>query len=262
MSLPGVSVARKKDGTVYFRASVTYRTKHISLGSFASQTAAHQAYQEASRILNDTSVTLEAYSEVWEISFEKWVSLLNFRDNKIYIANPIYIRIRYFEYYLTPDLVLKFDLDDLFYYSSRKIMRRGNRLFVSDYGMQVSIASRYGIKNYGVAGRDFRFVNGDTTDFRYENIEILNQFHGVSRATKRGKPCYKAKIHIKGDYVIGYYETEILAAIAYNKAVDILKKAGVNKQYVPNYIENIPPSRYADLYDSLTVSRKIIDYRP
>lgn len=262
MSLPGVYATKKKDGTTYYRASVTYRTKHISLGSFPGEIPANRAYEEASRLLNDTSVTLESYAEDQALPFAKWVSLLNFRDNKIYIANPIYIHIRYFDYYLTPDLVLKFDMDDLFYYSSRKIMRRGGRLFVSDYGMQVSIASRYGIKNYAVEGRDYRFVNGDPLDYRYENIEILNRYHGVSRATRQGKPCYKAKIHINGDFVIGYYENETLAAIAYNKAVDILKKAGVSRQYVPNYIENISASRYADLYALLPISRRIMDYRP
>ena len=85
------------------------------------------------------------------------------------------------------------------------------------------IGARYGIKNYAVEGRDFRFVNGDDLDFRYENIEIINCFHGVSRVTKAGKPYYKAKIHINGDYIIGYYETDIQAAIAYNKAIDLLK---------------------------------------
>lgn len=262
MNLPGVYTARRKDGTLYFRASVTYHGKHISLGSFPSQQSAHQTYLEACHILNDTSVTLSSYSDEHTIPFAKWVSLMNFRDNKIYIANPIYIRIKYFEYYLDPDTVLKFDLDDLFYYSSRKIMKRGNRLFVADYGMQVGIASRYGIKNYGVEGRDYRFVNGDPLDFRYENIEILNHFHGVSQTVKQGKKCYKAKIHVNGDFIIGCYETEIQAAIAYNKAIDILKKAGVSKQYVPNYMENISPSLYADLYNSLTVSPKIMEYRP
>ncbi len=261
MNLPGVYTARKKDGTIYYRASVTHRSKHISLGSFFSQQSAHQAYTEACRILNDNSVTLDSYSEKHMLPFVKWVSLMNFRDNRIYIANPIYIRIKYFEYYLDPDTVLKFDLDDLFYYSSRKIMKRGNRFFVSDYGMQIGIASRYGIKNYGVEGRDYRFVNGDPFDFRYENIEILNCFHGVSHTVKNGRPCYKAKIHINGDFVIGYYETEILAAIAYNKAIDVLKKAGVAKQYVPNYMENISPSLYADLYNTLAISSKIMEYR-
>jgi len=262
MPLPGVYTARKKDGTLYFRSSVTYHAKHISLGSFPSEQAAHQAYQEASRIINDTSVTFQSYLEDSPLPFEKWVCLLNFRDNGIYIANPIYIRLRYFEYYLSLDDVLKFDLDDLFYYSSRKIMRRGNRLFVADYGMQVGISSRYGIKSHAVEGRDYRFVNGDPTDFRYENIEIKNSFHGVSQAIRHGKPCYRAKIHINGDFVIGYYETDIQAAIAYNKAVDVLRSIGITKRYVPNYIENLSPSLYADLYNQLSISPKITTYRP
>lgn len=262
MHLPGVYPAKYKNGTAYFRASVTYRTKHISLGSFASEHSAHQAYEEALRLLNDSSLSLEDYRTENLIPFEKWVSLSNFRDNGIYIATPIYIRIRYFEYYLSPDSILKFDLDDLFYYSSHKIMQRGNRLFVSEYGMQTGIASRYGIKNYAVEGRDYRFVNGDDHDYRYENIEIMNRYHGVSRIIRQGRPCYKAKIHVNGDFVIGYYETETEAAIAYNKAIDLLKKAGVTKQYVPNYMETISPARYADLYNELSVSDKLLTYRP
>ena len=262
MQLPGVYTARKKDGSIYFRASVTYRGKHISLGSYPSEQEAHQAYKEAGRIVNDTSVTFASYAPETVLPFGKAVSLFNFRDNGLYIATPIYIRIRFFEYYLTSDLVLKFDLDDLFYYSSRKIMKRGNRLFVSDYGMQVGIASRYGIKNYAVAGRDYRFVNGDPLDFRYENIEIQNSYHGVSHVVKNGRTYYKAKIHINGSVVIGYYETDTEAAIAYNKAIDILKKAGAARQYVPNYMENIPPSRYADLYHRLPVSPAVLSFRP
>ncbi|MBO5070181.1 MAG: hypothetical protein J6C37_07455 [Roseburia sp.] len=262
MHLPGVYKTKRKDGTVYFRASVTYRSKHISLGSFDTADSAHQAYAEASAALNAPSLSLTDYCETYLIPFEKWVSLLNFRDNGIYIATPIYIRIRYFEYYLSPDTVLKFDLDDLFYYSSHKIMRRGNRLFVAEYGMQTGIASRYGIKNYAVEGRDFRFVNGDPHDYRYENIEIMNRYHGVSRIVRRGKPCYQTKIHVNGDFIVGYYETETEAAIAYNKAVDLLKKAGVTKRYVPNYMETISPARYADLYHSITISEKVADYRP
>lgn len=260
MHLPGVFPARKKDGSLYFRASITYRARHISLGSFPSQQSAHRAYQEASRIINDTTVTLNSYREELSISFEKWVCLLNFRDNRLYIPTPIYIRIKYFEYYISPDIVLKFDLDDLFYYSSRKIMKRGNRFFVNDYGMQIGIASRYGIKNYGVIDRDYRFVNGDSLDFRYENIEIINRYHGVRQIIRQGKISYQAKIHVNGDFVIGYYETDTEAAIAYNKAIDILKKAGVTRQYVPNYMENVSPSLYADLYDKLAISPKITAY--
>ncbi len=262
MNLPGVYTAVKKDGSTYYRASITYRGKHISLGSFADEQTAHQSYSEASHLLSTPSVSFNAYSEKHALSFEKWICLLNFRDNGLYIANPIYIRIKYFDYFFSPDVILKFDLDDLFYYSSHKIMRRGNRFFVADYGMQTGIASRYGIKNYAVEGRDYRFVNGDCLDFRYENIEIINHFHGVSPATRHGKACFKAKIHVNGDFIIGYYNTETEAAIAYNKAIDILKKAGVTKQYTPNYMENISPSRYADLYNELIVSPKLYSYHP
>lgn len=172
------------------------------------------------------------------------------------------MRKRYLEYYLNPELILKFDLDDLFYYAKHKIMKRGGHLFVADYGMQVNILNRYGIKNYGVAGRDYRFVNGDPTDFRYENIEILNSYHGVSPLLKGNRTLYKAFIHLNGNYVIGTYKTAEEAAIAYNKAIDILRQKGVTKNFTPNYLENIPASSYADIYVRLSISERIENYRP
>ena len=33
----GVSIATKKDGTVYYRAGLYYKNKHISLGSYADK---------------------------------------------------------------------------------------------------------------------------------------------------------------------------------------------------------------------------------
>lgn len=35
--LKGVYLARKKDNSIYYRASITYRRKHISLGSFDTE---------------------------------------------------------------------------------------------------------------------------------------------------------------------------------------------------------------------------------
>ena len=72
---------------------------------------------------------------------------------------------------------------------------------------------------------------------------------------------YKAKIHLKGNYTIGVYETEAEAAIAYNKAIDYFKKAGVDKAYTPNYMEGISPLAYAELYSSIKISPKIEHYR-
>ena len=80
----GIFRAVKKDGTVYYRASLTYRGKHISLGSYREAGPAHSAYEEGIRLLNDSSLSLKSYRETSSLSFEKWVCLLNFRDNGIY----------------------------------------------------------------------------------------------------------------------------------------------------------------------------------
>lgn len=259
--MKGVFTATKKDGTGYYRASITYRRKHISLGSFEYELDANTAYQEAEQLINDSSITIEDYYTDSKLSFEKWVILINFRDNKIYFGTPIYVRSKFFFYYLTPDYVLKFDTDDLFYYSSHKIMKRNGHLFVADYGMQVNIMNRYGIKNYGVAGKDYLFINGDSTDFRRSNLKIINIYQGVSKETKKGKTLYKARINLPGSYTIGTYHTEEEAAIAYNKAIDILKKAGVTRNFTPNYMEGISPAYYADLYSNIVVSPKILAYK-
>jgi len=258
----GVSPAFRKNGEPYFRASLTYRRKHISLGSFSTPEEAHAAYLEGRRILADSVCTPEKYNEDSVLSFEKWVCLANFRDNGLYFGNPIYIGKRMFYYYLSPSRMLKFDPDDLFYYSSRKIMYRGNHYFVADYGMQVSIISRYGIKPYAREGRDYRFINGDPSDFRRENLEIINIYHGVTPEQKNGQYIYTVRIHIHGYYLVGRYEDEITAAVAYNKAIDVLRRNGVTKKFLPNYIEELAPSRYAEIYSCLQISQKILDYRP
>lgn len=260
-NLKGVYQTQKKDGSVYYRASLTYRQKHISLGSFDSPFQAHQAYLEGQNLLDASKgLSICDYESHLALSLEKWVSLINFRDNGIYFGTPIYVFPNFFHYYLSEDLILKFDIDDLFYYSSHKIMRRNGHLFVADYGMQVNIMNRYGIKNYARRNIDYRFINEDETDFRYENIEILNTYHGVTPHFKNGEKHYQSAIHINGSYIIGYYSSALEAAIAYNKAIDILHGNGLHKNFVPNYIEEISPSTYAQIYHELKISEKIYHY--
>lgn len=256
-TLPGVYVATKKDLTIYFRASLTYRQKHISLGSYDTMIKAHLAYREALEILKDTSRNIEDYKTGQLLPFDKWVLLINYRDNNMYICNPIYTRKKYFNYYLSPSITLIFDIDDLFYYSSHKIMKRKGHLFVADYGMQYNILNRYGIKNYAVLDRDYRFINGNIYDFRYENIEILNRYHGVRKILQNGLPAYKVRIHIRSYYQVGIYRTESEAAIAYNKAIDILRKNGIMKNYSPNFLEGLSNADYAEIYTKLKVSKKL-----
>lgn len=256
----GVSTAQKKDGTVYYRASLTRGRKHISLGSYDDPVKAHQAYEEAVRLLADPEIRIIDYSEECSLSFEKWVCLINFRDNRIYIANPIYILRKMFYYYLSPSEILKFDADDLFYYSSHKIMKRGGHYFAADYGSQVNILNRHGIKSYAVEGRDYFFINGDILDFRSSNLDIVNHYAGVTKEVHRGKTVYRVRIHINGNYIVGDYPDEITAAIAYNKAADTLAAKGFEKSFVRNDIADISEEEIRRIYSEIKISSKIIRY--
>jgi hypothetical protein len=259
--LPGVYQSLMKNGTKSYRASITYRGKHVSLGSYSNEENANRAYLTAMEILTaDSPQIIEEYPDNCPLPFHKWVVLINFRDNHIYFKNPIYLKKRYFLYYIDINTCLRFDAEDLFYYAHHKIMKRGGHLFVSDYGMQVNILSRYGIKNYAVAGRDYVFVNGDKYDFSYQNIEIVNPYHGVTKVVKKGLPTYIAKIHINGDYLIGRYRNETEAAIAYNKAVLLLRNKGLSRNYPQNYIEGLDEITYASIFQRLRISKRLLHY--
>ena len=257
-SLAGAYRAKKKNGQIYYRASITWQNKHISLGSYDLQTDAHLAYQQASALLSgDSTFSPEGYDRDSKLSYDKYVCLMNFRDSRIYIKNPIYLKKNYFEYHYSPQDIYLFDIDDLFYYSGHKIMKRGGHLFVADYGMHVTILSRYGIQSHAVAGRDYTFVNGNCRDLRYENVCVLNPYRGVVRAPKGEHMFYQAKILIRGTYLLGTYATAAEAAIAYNKAIDVLKAAGCPIQYQPNFVEGLSGKAYADIYSRITISQKI-----
>ena len=260
-SYPGVYRAKRQDNTEYFRASFYYRNKHISLGSFDNPDDAHRAYLSATLLVATDVIGINEYTGREILPFEKWVVIVNFRDNGIYFPNPIYIRKKYFSYYLSPIIELKFSIDDLFYYASHKIMKRGNHLFVADYGMQLSLVSRYGIKPYSVIDRDYKHINGDNYDYRYENIVVMNNYHRMSYTTHYGKPVYKTVIHVVSNYVVGYYPTALDAAIAYNKAIDILTANGFDRAFMTNYIDSIPASMYAEIYSRVSISDRITALR-
>lgn len=260
--LPGVYQDTKKNGDKNYRASITLNGKHISLGSYDSEMQASAAYSLAYEILNDKKHSLYNYSDAYPIKFDKYISLINLRENKLYFSNPLFIRKRFFSYFYSPFEELKFDMDDLFYFSQHKIMCRGNHYFVSEYGMQTSLRERFGIKSFAVEGRDFEFVNSDSLDFRRENIRLINHYYGVTVEEKKLKKTYKATIHIKSNYVIGKYKTEETAAIAYNKAVDILTANGFDRNFFQNYIEGISNREYAEIYSHIVISDTIRNLKP
>jgi hypothetical protein len=259
--LSGVYLAMKKDGTIYYRSNITYHNKHISLGSFDSEIDAHTAYLDADKLLTNPNFTIiNSFRKCKLLSYDKIVSLLNFRDNRIYMKTPIYLRSTYFLYFLSASYELKFDIDDLFFYSSHRILKRQGHLYVNDYGMQISLLSRYGIRGHAVAGKDYLFVNGDTTDYRYSNISVINKYTGVYAIESKGQTRYKAQIHINGNYTIGTYSTESKAAVAYNKAIDMALSSGVDKNFTPNYVLEYSAKEYADIYTKIKISKKYIEY--
>ena len=68
------------------------------------------------------------------------------------------------------------------------------------------------------------------------------------------------KIHINGNYQIGIYEDEAIAAIAYNKAVDLAKAAGIDRNYPTNYVTTMSAKEYAECYTKIHVSRSYREY--
>lgn len=260
--LPGVYIDEKKNGEKNYRSSITIGKRHISLGSYDNEIQASAAFSMAKDILSDKNYSCYNFSEASPIKFEKYVSLINLRDNNLYFSNPIYIRKRDFSYFYSPFEELKFDIDDLFYFSQHKIMCRGNHYFVSEYGMQTSIKERFGIRSFSVEGRDFLFINSDSLDFRRENIEIINRFVGVKKIVKKRKTQYKTTIHVKSNYVVGIYNSEKEAAIAYNKAADTLRKNGINRNYIQNYIDELSNKEYAEIYSKIPISERINELKP
>jgi hypothetical protein len=257
--MKGVFKAYKKNGEAYFRSSITYKNKHISLGSFDNSRLAHKAYLEACEILFKKRYKLEDYNKSKILSFEKWVILCNYRDNGYYFGNPIYLHKYYFSYFLSPDIELKFDTDDLFYYASHKIHQKGGYFYVNDFGIQQNILTRYGIRNFAVKGIDYRFKNGDEYDFRHYNIEVINPYYGVRREYRRGRMVFVARINIYGTWTIGCYSSPINAAVAYNKAVDFVVSHGISsKSYIKNYIDELNAHDYKEIYEKIKISKRLL----
>lgn len=256
--LKGIYKAYKKNGTIYYRSSITYMNKHISLGSFDDPVSAHNCYLFAKNIVEESNDLLSDYHFDFPLSFSKWVVLHNFRDNRLYFKTPIYLHKSYFSYHLSLTEELFFDIDDLFYYSTHRIHKRNGYYFVNDYGMQISILNRYHIKNHAVKGRDYVFIDHDDHNYRYDNINIINPYYGVIKEETSTYTSYKSVINVNGVYIIGHYNDIHMAAIAYNKAVDYLDSlVHYNKQFPKNYLVDIDSNAYKDIYKRITLNQKL-----
>ena len=243
-----------KDTTKY-KTYFLYETNKIYLGTYPSMESAQNALSDAEELMKlPQGPPLFTSSN---LDYKKIVSLCNLRDNKRYIKNPIYVYPTYFTYYLSKEYILTFDLKDLLYFSTYKIYKRGNYLYTQDSVSQQSILSRYGIPNHSVINKDYIFKNNNPHDFRYNNLEVINGYKGVSKKIKNATVIYIAYIYIKTNLIIGHYSSEIEAAIAYNKAIDILSEHDIIKDYTYNTIPFITKAEYDAIYNKLTISSRI-----
>ena len=71
MAKKGVYIAYKKNGEKYYRASFTYKNKHISLGSYKTEKKAADAYAFACKIIDDKGYSLEMLEKKRE-DYEKF----------------------------------------------------------------------------------------------------------------------------------------------------------------------------------------------
>lgn len=257
---PGVTTAKKKNGDTYYRSSMTIKSKHVSLGSFDTPEEASKAYAEACDIIKNKKYEFDDYNDKFSLDFEKFVILMNYRNTGILFKTPIYLQTGFFFYYFSPDKRLIFDREDMFFYAEHKIQVRGGYYFICDYGSQYNILYRYGIKNYAKKGVDYVFANHNEEDYRYENIKIINEYVGVTEIQDGVKKQYETVIHIRGNYIVGRYDDAVTAAIAYNKAVDVLVSNGIRKKYTKNYIQTLSSGEYKKIYDDVVISKKISEY--
>ena len=78
---------------------------------------------------------------------------------------------------------------------------------------------------------------------------------------KNGRILYRTRIHINGNYTIGTYTSENEAAIAYNRAIDLLAEQLPDfKNYTRNYIEGLSHIEYASIYNTVKISRRFRHY--
>lgn len=259
-SSSGVFMDKKKNGEVIYRSSIYYKKKHISLGSFRREADARDAYLLAGDLLTRTPrMRLEDYDQTSPLSFSKWVCLINFRDTGRYWRTPVLVRGESFSYYIAPGYRLTFDLTDLPFFGTHAITRRGRHLCVTTDGRQVGILTRFGIHPYAVRERDYTFLDGNPRNLRRDNIQILNRWHGVRKEQRLGMPVYAARIHVNGDLLIGRYPTEEEAAIAYNKAADLLKEAGYLIDFPRNQLSELDDFDRERIYTLVKISERILD---
>ena len=240
-----------------YRAYYLYKSKKIYIGLYNNYEEALLSYNFIDELFR-SSLSIDAFKETLPISFEKFIRCLNFRDSNIYIKTPIYIYKDHFKYYFSPDFYLIFDLRDLVYFSTNKIHKRGEYLYTYIGDHQESILKHFGFTKKMTYQTDYQFVNGNRYDFRRTNMKVTNHYTGVFYEMKYNKPTFVTRIFTDKYLVVGHYETEIQAAIAYNKAIDLLSNKPFAHKYHKNTIPFLTHLEYEQIYENIPISKRLV----
>lgn len=240
-----------------YRVYYLHKTKKIYIGLYNTYEEALLAYNFVEKLFTN-HLSLDDYVSHYPIAFEKFIACINFRDNHMYFKTSIYVHSDHFKYYISPDLYLIFDLKDLLYFSTKRIHKRGDYLYTYIGDQQENILKRFGFNKSMTYLKDYTFINGNRYDFRRKNIHVINHYYGVSLETKYNKPTYVTRITInRRILVVGHYASEMLAAIAYNKALDLVTTSLKEHNYSKNNFPFLTRQEYDSLYESLPISKRL-----
>lgn len=251
--MPYIYPAKKDHYRVYY----LYKSRKIYIGLYNNYDQATLAYDFTHHLFN-SSFSIEDFTEDCLIPFEKFITCINYRDTGIYIKTPIYIHKDHFKYYFAYNFYLLFDLKDLLYFSTNKIHKRGEYLYTYIGDHQESILKRFGFSKKMTYLTDYCFVNDNRYDFRRHNIKVINHYTGVFSEVKFNKPTFVTRIFTDKYIVVGHYETEVQAAIAYNRAVDLLKDSPFASKYQKNTFPFLTRHEYEQIYTNLLISKRLI----
>ncbi len=104
---------------------------------------------------------------------------------------------------------------------------------MADYGMQQTLTSRYGIKATELPAWIIVLSTEILRTSAGKSADPQHLSRCPENGSKNGQYVYTVRIHIRGNYIVGRYATDIEAAIAYNKAIDILHSKGVTSNFTP-----------------------------
>ena len=85
----------------------------------------------------------------------------------------------------------------------------------------------------------------------------------VTTGKTTSKDSFTARINLPSGstVVIGHYDTENEAAIAYNKAVNILRERGCTRNWEINYLEDVSPAEYRIIYARIKIRKTLLDIK-